>query len=238
MPNHVYNHVNMKGIGNRDFYSIDQEDATEYFDFNKVIPMPQELEMSRSPVQLECVDEVIYRVLDYIATHEYPFNQRRQGGIPDLNTPSLTLKKEHDERIKQMLSHGNTEESIIKEGLQYINNVLKYGYPCWYSWCCANWGTKWNAYWFSLIDDDNIAFTTAWDIPEKIYIAISKMYPYDEITVHWDNEGGFSGITRYLDGEMIEQQVYAEVIPEDADDDYWDKSRLFTEIEILEEYKK
>jgi hypothetical protein len=56
---------------------------------------------------------------------------------------------------------------------QYLINTARFGHADWYSWSCANWGTKWNAY-DGLVTDTvegdtttlKLRFDTAWSPPE------------------------------------------------------------------------
>jgi hypothetical protein len=53
----------------------------------------------------------------------------------------------------------------------------------WYMWCCANWGTKWNACHteVALVGNGSKAvrlrFDTAWSIPWPIYEALAERFP-------------------------------------------------------------
>lgn len=57
----------------------------------------------------------------------------------------------------------------------------------WYSWCCDNWGTKWNAYDCEILQDVDvyddvleIKFTTAWGCPEAwIRKLVEKVLEHD-----------------------------------------------------------
>lgn len=55
----------------------------------------------------------------------------------------------------------------------------KYGKNNWYDWSLDNWGTKWNAYNFKLVkEDDNnlhIEFDTAWAPPTPIFEKLEEM---------------------------------------------------------------
>ena len=37
-------------------------------------------------------------------------------------------------------------KEVLQLGASYLSNLEKYGYPTWYEWSIATWGTKWNAY--------------------------------------------------------------------------------------------
>ncbi|MCM1220978.1 MAG: hypothetical protein NC548_41480, partial [Lachnospiraceae bacterium] len=78
--------------------------------------------------------------------------------------------------------------------------------PTWYDWCCENWGTKWNAYCDTVIDDDRISFETAWSTPLPILKKLSETYPDLEIEHWWADEdvGCNVGHAIYKGGKIIE----------------------------------
>lgn len=52
--------------------------------------------------------------------------------------------------------------------------------PLWYTWCCENWGTKWNAYrqgFDGTNDSLRYKFDTAWDCPFPIFEKLFNLYP-------------------------------------------------------------
>ena len=59
---------------------------------------------------------------------------------------------------------------------QYAANLAKYGHESWYSWCLANWGTKWEAtdidVSFSDENEISCSFMTAWAPPIPVYEAL------------------------------------------------------------------
>lgn len=222
MPNHVGNIVHMKGIGTRKELFIEDDEGNVNLDFEKIIPMPQELLDSQSPMsdfEIDLAMKALFIRLSMMPRYQY--NGEYRKFLDALSTVSIGDVPKWAE--------GQEVECCIR-GLQYINNLIRYGYPSWYEWCTNMWGTKWNSYWGSILNDDLIKFITAWDIPQSIYIALSNMYPYDEITVDWFNEGGIFGQTRYLDGEQIEEKVYK------FTDDYYEEydKKLFHKVELIE----
>ena len=50
-----------------------------------------------------------------------------------------------------------------------------YGENNWYTWNCANWGTKWNACYSYLADDDVLVFDTAWASPIPILEKLAEI---------------------------------------------------------------
>ena len=50
-----------------------------------------------------------------------------------------------------------------------------------YTWCCDNWGTKWNAY-EVVRRDYSLFFQTAWAPPKPVIVALAKLFP--DVTFH------------------------------------------------------
>lgn len=218
MPNWTYNHVNMKGIGKaKELY--DNEGS---FDFNTIIPMPEEL---KGTISGGVIDECIAYYLLKSRTKEKFFKDvDRTGCSPSYYRRSWTKTKiaelllerigdnpcmfesdfyDHDNlgngRFKPH-NHHHTPEEI---GKFYWNLLEKYGYNDWYRWSCDNWDTKWNACDSYICDDDNIEFDTAWSAPESIFEKLSEMYPDLEVYTESHYEDGGCWIMKWLNGNKI-----------------------------------
>jgi len=57
--------------------------------------------------------------------------------------------------------------------------IAETGSACPVDWAVANWGTKWNAYSFTLIGKDPLEFRfdTAWSFPEPVFRALARTFP-------------------------------------------------------------
>jgi hypothetical protein len=76
----------------------------------------------------------------------------------------------------------------------------------WYNWNVANWGTKWNAYDISILEDGVLQFDTAWSPPEPIFVTLSEKYPELEFEAKSFDEGwGFACVTTYKNGAVINE---------------------------------
>lgn len=130
MPNHVTNRLEI----NADSETVqkvlnflrgeNEEDGTPcYIDFNRIIPMPEELLIDASS------DGELG--MEYFAAM-----QRKPFYTPDDLKAIQRVEELQEERRKK----------VLQLGASYLSNLEKYGYPTWYEWSIATWGTKWNAY--------------------------------------------------------------------------------------------
>lgn len=200
MPNYITNIVNMKGIANKPIY-----DENDNFDFNTLIPMNEELNLDSGGIEDLAIRECLRYVLNSVG--RYSSNIIRPMYKNMIEVLNQTEEGDHVSITDYIKYNKNSSrEKIINLGLQYIQNVVKYGYSAWYDWCINNWGTKWNAMDTQIRCDDEISFLTAWSPPDPIYLKLSEMYPYDEIHVTWVDEGDLNIYKEtYLDGDKIEE---------------------------------
>lgn len=166
MPNFIHCTLLMKGQKQdiqkvkASISSTDETRKTIPFDFNKVIPMPKELDIS-----LHSDAELLYKrdyLLKPLANFEY-------------------------KRLRELTSEELSSMSILAE--QYHNNKQKYGHIAWYSWSVKNWGTKWNAsfdeYELKKSKGNVIHFTTAWDPPIPVLNTLACLYPNISFTLEY-----------------------------------------------------
>lgn len=81
----------------------------------------------------------------------------------------------------------------VKGGALQLKILAKTGYPSWYEWSIANWGTKWAVDEINILYEDDshldFAFDTAWSFPEPIFRALAKKFPDMEIWCACIEEG-------------------------------------------------
>lgn len=186
MPNHITNKI--------EFYG-DQENINkvlelikgekECIDFEKIIPMPKTLHLTSGGYQNAAMqyafNKKTYRekteIKKALQDRSVMFYGNYYGSMFSHNYSVVELQdyaNEFEEQLKSgkkdVFDHVDYEGLGIKTfedlGNAYINNIINYGYDTWYDWCCAKWGTKWNAY-DALFDKGNniIEFDTAWSCP-------------------------------------------------------------------------
>ena len=175
---------------------------TSDFDFNNVIPMPNELDIESG--KIECLSFTYFCKKNGICNIPGRFDLYADKSLEQIEEQIRTLGKELEEYYKQ--------------GELYYQNYMKYGYTSWYNWCCDMWGTKWNA---SNIDYNgmylcyraenpendkyvaNYKFDTARTPPIRIFSAIIKKFPELEFEMVSAGESCCEAtIVRGKDGEL------------------------------------
>ena len=142
---------------------------TNEFDFNKVVPMPEELDIVSSSSG-EC--GMRYLILKDKHLISWTDDDR-----------SFMERME-----KQKEKNPNRFNEDIKLGKKYLRNISKYGYKDWYNFRCDKWGTKWNSSEAEWIADDCVEFETAWGFCHPIVKKLSEMFPDVAIEAEWSDE--------------------------------------------------
>ena len=204
MPNHVATNLIITGPTadvRRFVTAVDRSKVVnegKTFAFDGVVPMPEELHGTTSPVRIQTQAEIDKLWADY--------NQQKEAG---------TLKE-------WQLQEGRPWGlGITQEASNAL--IAKYGTNNWYDWANRNWGTKWGAYdsteWV-IVEGENgnatatISYNTAWSPATPFYERASALFPtltFD--TEYADEGGGFVCETSYVNGEVTEDHEY------DWDDD-------------------
>jgi hypothetical protein len=221
MPNYVINQINFEG----DQSKIDtlmqsvkskKDNGEDYvFDFNKIIPMPESLNITSGG-----------RVDMAMAYVNYQETMDPKGLESYLSYP--WVKSAGIDNISQLCDY--IKESVdIEEGRKAIYNEKTYGHRDWYSWSTSNWGTKWNAS-EPVVNDNSIEFQTAWSTPEPVLIELSKQHPEVTIDIRYADEDIGSNCGRFvlLNGQEIDYEpgdtIFACEVwgydPADYDDSY------------------
>lgn len=188
MPNYVKNIVKMSKISNLPLFR--EVDGEREFDFNKLIPMADELKIEAGSMTER---SIVYFLTERCTIPIRDLDQAKTVIINELVTnmfrPTGWPEKVFD-LIRQQMSWATREErdKTYEAGRQYVSNYEKYGFPTWYEWCNCNWGTKWNADGTIFLDADTILFNTAWDNPTPVILKLAEMYPNAEIEHWWADE--------------------------------------------------
>lgn len=218
MPNWVTNRVKFNKRGEEILKKIivkkekvELGEVDIYFDFNKVIPMPKELDIIDGSIKDVAIqyalskktkeeEESIVKNLiknHYVNLAKYSKTEMEKENkkfISDIANNTRPYYNFNELNINNLEDLGNT----------YINNIRKYGYSTWYEWCVANWGTKWNSHSVYIINDNEIEFDTAWSCPVPILVELSNQFKDVEIEVEYADEdiGHNCGTITIKNGEI------------------------------------
>jgi hypothetical protein len=119
----------------------------------------------------------------------------------------------------------NTESPNKSNDNKIKELVEKYGYSDWYTWCCNNWGTKWNASDVEYYKEDSTltySFNTAWGPPSVWFTKLCDKYPNFELTLKYEESGmDIGGNMTYTNNNLFEQEyTLSEYIWENCDHNY------------------
>lgn len=225
MPNWVKNRLTIEGENSEavlnELITVN-EDGERTFDFNKIIPMPESLQIISGTVTDKCVAlyltaanpnaEYYGSASDKLTYAEYgsvleklKASGRRLNGL-EIMLPVETIAEYEKVAIGDSpdFDAGQTREEAIAYGKRAVDNVLQHGYMNWYDWSVANWGTKWNACdcWF---DGSTIEFDTAWSDVSDLMCKLSEKYPNNYFYYDFAEEqaGLYAGSYTFEDGGEI-----------------------------------
>lgn len=163
MPNWVRNIVwfsgNKEKIANLKAF-VKSEDSE--FDFNKIIPMPKELNFEsggKESVAIACAEA-------------------RMKGM---------LSCEDLERYS-WLAEEMSFNAWADLGDKYLKNKKQWGFTTWYDWHCHYWGTKWNSCEVKWVTEYCVRFDTAWNAPMPLFARLADMFPSIKIIINYADE--------------------------------------------------
>ena len=204
MPNHVTNRIKFSGEPER-IRAIMEEIKNDEIglgsvDFNKIISMPESLDITAGSV----TDKGLKAYKDFVAVLLF------DGANKDIDLLNIPEEKEAF-FLKQ---RADIKEDEWSAGRQAFRNIQQYGFPTWYEWSINNWGTKWNAYDCIEIEDvseehNEICFNTAWSAPHPILSKLAQMHPEVEIEHEWADEdfGHNLGRVKYKGDTILEEYI-------------------------------
>jgi hypothetical protein len=186
------------------------------FDFNKVIPIPQELNNTDESFMLKAA----YKILFEGCGEQYP---KVPMLLPDLqrfiDAYSMDIAVRFNAFVfQEAMATGKTIGELSfeyeKGALLIRSNSEKYGHSNWYDWCVDNWGTKWSAadayVAQKLRNEDktkfvlNVDFKTPWSPPIPIVDKLALDFPDTEFCLKYFECGmAFKGIHRVLNSSII-----------------------------------
>jgi len=227
MPNWVTNKLTINGENKKDFILslMTKDNEEEYFDFEKIIPMPKELRIDKSsyndvamklylakinPLILNFGNDKMYVNEFKQLIHLLFKNDTKKEMYYVINSNELEkILLMYEEKFKDKFDDEIVK--LIEIGEKLINNVKKYNYPTWYEWSYANWGVKWNSNnTYYNLDDGIIYFDTAWCPSVEVIKELAKQHPdYNFIHEYAEEQIAFyTGKLEYENGECIDNIEY------------------------------
>ncbi len=157
------------------------------FDFNKVVPMPEELDIPSSN------GEEFRKIAAVL------------GGFDRVTDDAI------EEYVPAGADHDSAVEHLKLER-QLLLNRQKYGYYCQYDWRICNWDTNRNAYEPEVIDGHIITFKSAWSSVCSVVAELSKMFPRLEFTYQYADEdvGHYVGKQEYYCGVLVFDSTFTD----------------------------
>lgn len=163
----------------------DEEIKSMQFDFNKIIPMPEDLKIEFSTKSDNALSLYLTKVSPYVEYFGEDNDKLSYDEFNDIKnniskhlmcSHSLTLNE--DSLTKVLEKYNDELDSMLKLGERQVNNVMRYDAVNWYEWSINNWGTKWNS--SSLEIDEKkqtLSFETAWDPAIPVFLEITRQNP-------------------------------------------------------------
>lgn len=151
MPNYIRNRLTVRDKAGEVFAFLKGDESI--VDFNKIIPMPECLNIAESSLGDEGMKYL------YLSA-----------------TEDLVRGKEIEE-IKNRLIQRKQFDEAIELGKKYLLNIANTGSRTWYDWTRKNWGTKWNALEPSIVSENCIEFDTAWEGVIELMEKLSSFFP-------------------------------------------------------------
>lgn len=178
------------------------DEGEEYFDFNNIIPMPQDLLITSGSDSYKYLDN---KRIDKLFKDTFN-SEDTQTEFVDKVLLSL---------IKNNIPYAETEElknrelDRVKNQAKGFYNLQKYGYQDWYKWAYDNWDTKWNACDTEIIENCTglyITFKTAWSCPFAIFKNLCDEFNF---TVAYADEdlGSNLGIVTCKDKTLFTEEL-------------------------------
>ena len=196
MPNHIMNRLRLEGDQNRiDELLKSVKGKDSLLDFNRIIPMPESLNIeagSRTEKGLKAYKDFVY---------VYTFAGTEQKDL-------LNIPKEKEEIFLRARQDIRRDEWEL--GRTAFQNEQKYGAPTWYEWAINAWGTKWSAYQAEIVEDNTIIFNTAWSRTMPVIQKLAKNFPDIKFEYCWADEdlGINTGTAEFENGEIIHDEFF------------------------------
>lgn len=228
MPDWIYSKLTVEGDNAEKILRslcVEADDPEEpiKFDFNKIIPMPQELNIVCSSVTDKCMRLYAGRYYKdkggrcnkYVEVYNGYNSDGHLEGCQmyqyEWDAEMKYILESYDEKVAASMGYPyfRTEDAVLDYGKRALDNIIEFGYRDWYDWRRANWGTKWNACDCRLCDNA-IYFSTAWCGVGKLIEKLSVQHPHLLFTYEFahENVGYCVGRRSYKSGCQVAGCTY------------------------------
>ena len=186
MPNHIYNELTILAKNSSNLKKVLKflrNGGENEIDFNAIIPMHEDLKVESSST-----GEIGYAHITGKKINRFESVSRLRQDFKELDQAQ--------------------KDEALKLGRIYATNAERYGYPTWYSWSPANWGTKWNAY-ETNVEENVISFETAWAGVPTLIQKLAEMFPNVVFKYEYSDEdtGSNVGKFRFTGNETCETRI-------------------------------
>ncbi len=200
MPNYMKNKIM---AGRRDIidslvekYCFRNENGEIEFDFNRLIPMPDDLKIEFSSKSEHALSLYMTRIcpdVDYYGDKKDKVSssawEKTKNMIESHMIMCHDLFDTKDEVADILRKYKGQEEELLDLGKRQVENVKNHGALNWYEWAIENWGTKWNSSGFEVSSDGKaILFDTAWDPAVPIFVELTKQNPQYKFALLYSDE--------------------------------------------------
>ncbi len=215
MPNWVSNRLTVDGPDSENVLdSICKiNDGERDIDFNKILPMPESLNITCGGGTDSCVElyltyinpaiahygqgrkiseKEFADILEKLGENEWGFiKQMNAENYPGICKFRRDLSPAEIARILESRAEHEKmdEQAVFDYGKKAVDNVLSFGAMTWYEWCNDNWGTKWNAA-DSVVTETVAYFNTAWSPVCALIERLAGKYPDNTFIYEYAEEQG------------------------------------------------
>ena len=198
--------------------------------FQKLIPMPKELNITEGTV----TENAIAYVISKKESEEFLQVKNLLKGTKDdyygdlWNRYMQNITVEKMKKIEREVNRYIPEETEKKLGIKTLeefgelclNNISKYGCATWYDWSCKNWGTKWDAMGTEgTPEEGEVSFLTAWAEPINVIEKLFEKYPNCKIEWEYIGECNEFRGKIYSNGDGIIHKEEYEIENEEEEDE-------------------
>lgn len=188
MPNWCENDLYIYGPRREEIADAIQGD-TGVIDFEKILPMPKELEVTLTPGHWDDAVALI-EPAKALQMLRWPWVEEEAARLLSCRAIDLGL-----DGLKTILMERTPDLMARVETMKACKAAT--GYTNWYDWRCDHWGVKWNVEGGDRMDHVSrirLTFSTAWSPPKPIVMALSEKYPTSKFSLRFYECGeGFKG---------------------------------------------